>query len=172
MGFVALFFAARFINPMQETLAKLGEIVLGSIPTALLLIFLWQVYSFLVHKPLAKVLAERRAKTEGAIEKARADVAAAEARTAEYEQRLREARTALFQAQDARRKTAAEARTQAVAQARSRAQQQIEAAKAAVEQDKVAAQQNLQPESARLASEIIARVLRPVASQSPAGSTQ
>jgi F-type H+-transporting ATPase subunit b len=157
---------------MQETLAKLGEIVLGAIPTALLLIFLWQVYNFLVHKPLAKVLAERRAKTEGAIEKARADVAAAEARTAEYEKRLREARTALFQAQDVRRKAAAEARTQAVAQARARAQQQIEAAKAAVEQDKVAAQQNLQAESARLASEIIARVLRPVASQSPAGSAQ
>jgi len=77
---------------MHEMLKQLGELLLGSVPTALMLIFLWTMYSILVHKPLAKVLAERRAKTEGAIEKARADVAAAEARTGEYEQRLREAR--------------------------------------------------------------------------------
>ena len=34
------------------------------------------IYTALVHKPLVKVLAERRSKTEGAIEKARADIAA------------------------------------------------------------------------------------------------
>jgi F-type H+-transporting ATPase subunit b len=157
---------------MDAMLKQLGELLLGSVPTALMLIFLWTVYSALVHKPLARVLAERRSKTEGAIEKARADVAAAEARTAEYEQRLREARAAVFKAQEARRKQAVEARAAAVAAARAKAQQQIEAAKAGIENDKVAAQANLQAESVRLATEIVGRVLRPVEARSPMGGAQ
>jgi len=157
---------------MHEMLKQLGELLLGSVPTALMLIFLWTMYSILVHKPLAKVLAERRAKTEGAIEKARADVAAAEARTGEYEQRLREARAAVFQSQEARRKAAMDARAAAVAAARAKAQEQIETAKLAMEQDKVAAQASLRAESAQLATEMIGRVLRPVDAQSPMGGAR
>jgi F-type H+-transporting ATPase subunit b len=157
---------------MHEMLKQLGELLLGSVPTALMLIFLWTMYSILVHKPLAKVLAKRRAKTEGAIEKASADVAAAEARTGEYEQRLREARAAVFQGQEARRKAAMDARAAAVAAARAKAQEQIETAKLAMEQDKVAAQASLQAESARLATEMIGRVLRPVDAQSPMGGAR
>ena len=40
-----------------------------------------------------------------------ADIAAAEARTSEYEQRLREARATLFRTQESRRKAALDART-------------------------------------------------------------
>ncbi len=99
---------------MQETLRQLGGLLLGSVPTVIMLVLLYAIYTFLVHKPLAKVLAERRAKTEGAIEKASADVAAAEAKTAEYEQRLREARVAVFRQQEARRQAALQARAAAV----------------------------------------------------------
>src|SRR6202451_3105822 len=88
---------------MDQTLRQLGELLLGSITTVILLAFLYALYTMVVHKPLQRVLAERRSKTEGAVEKARADIAAAEARTAEYEQRLREARAAVFKAQEARR---------------------------------------------------------------------
>jgi F-type H+-transporting ATPase subunit b len=154
---------------MDETLRQLGGLLLGSIPTVILLLLLYLAYSLLVHRPLARVLAERRAKTEGAVEKARADVATAEARTAEYEQRLREARTAVFKGQETRRQAALQARAVGVAQARERAQHQIQQARAAIEQDKIAAQEGLQADSARLANEIIRRVLAPVASQRPAG---
>jgi F-type H+-transporting ATPase subunit b len=134
-----------------------------------MLLFLYAVYTVVVHKPLSGVLAERRAKTEGAIEKARADIAAAEARTAEYEQRLHEARVAIFKNQEARRQAALQARSTAVATARAKAQEQVKQAKASIEQDKISAQESLQAESARLAVEIIRRVLRPVAAQSSAG---
>ena len=154
---------------MDETLRQLGGLLLGSIPTVIMLMLLYAIYTVVLHKPLARVLAERRAKTVGAIEKARADVAAAEARTAEYEQRLREARIAVFRSVEARRQAAIQARAAAVGTARSRAQQQIEQARAAIEQDKIAAQDGLQSESARLATEIIRRVLRPVTAESPAG---
>jgi len=121
-----------------------------------------------VHKPMVKVLAERHSRTEGAIEKARADIAQAEARTAEYEQRLREARMTVFKSQEARRQLALQARAAAVAEARAGAQGQVEKARAAIEQDKVAAQTGLQAESGKLAAAIIRTVLQP-ATQSPAG---
>jgi F-type H+-transporting ATPase subunit b len=149
---------------MDETLRQLGGLLLGSIPTIILLLLLYVAYTLIVHKPLVRVLAERRAKTEGAIEQARADMAAAEARTSEYEQRLREARMAVFKSQEMRRQAALQARAAAVAEARSRGQKQVEQARAVLEQDKIAAQERLQAESARLATEIIRQVLRPVSS--------
>jgi F-type H+-transporting ATPase subunit b len=147
---------------MDETLRQLGELLLGSIPTIIMLVLLYAIYSVVVHKPLARLLAERRAKTEGAVEKARADIAAAEAKTSEYEQRLRDARLALFKSQEAGRQAALQARSQAVAAARARAQDQVKQAREAIEREKIAAQEGLQTESARLATEIVRTVLRPV----------
>jgi transposase InsO family protein len=92
----------------------------------------------------------------------------AEARTAEYEQRLREARMTVFKSQEARRQLALQARAAAVAEARTGAQGQVEKARAAIEQDRVAAQAGLQAESGKLAAAIIRTVLQPAA-QSPAG---
>jgi F-type H+-transporting ATPase subunit b len=157
---------------MDETLRQLGGLLLGSVPTVIMLVLLYAIYTVVVHKPLAKVLAERRAKTEGAIEKARADVASAEARTSEYEQRLREARMAVFRLQDTRRQAALQARAAAVATARTRAQEQVKQAREAIEQSEAAAQDSLQAESARLATEIIGRVLRPVTAASPGSGAQ
>lgn len=154
---------------MDETLRQIGGLLLGAVPTVIFFLLLFGLYTVLVHKPLTRVLAERRARTQGAIEKARGDVAAAEARTAEYEQKLRDARVALFKAQEARRAKASQLRAQAVADARYKAQAQIEAARTEIEQDKAAAKQNLEVEAGRLATEIIRTVLEPAMSQAPAG---
>jgi F-type H+-transporting ATPase subunit b len=148
---------------MNLALEQLGRLLRGSIPTVILLVLLYWVYVFLLHRPLVRVLAERRGRTEGAMEKARADIAAAAARTADYEQRLREARMAVFKAQEARRQKATQAREVVLAQARARANEQVEQARAALDQDKLAAQNGLQAETARLAAEIIRIVLRPAA---------
>lgn len=154
---------------MDETLRQVGELLLGSIPTVIFMLVLWGSYALLVHRPLTRVLAERRSKTEGAMEKARADIAAAEGRTAEYEQRLREARLAIFKSQEARRQEAMQRRASAQAEARARAQAQLESARAAIEQEKVGAQDRLHAESTRLAAEIIRVVLQPGTTSAPAG---
>jgi F-type H+-transporting ATPase subunit b len=146
---------------MDQTLRQLGELLLGAVPTVILLALLYILYATIVHKPLGRVLAERRSKTEGAIEKSRADIAAAEARTSEYEQRLREARATLFRAQEARRKAAVDARAAAMNEARIKAQAQVQVAKADIEKDREAAQNGLQAEAQTLATEIIRRVLEP-----------
>lgn len=146
---------------MDETLRQLGELLLGAVPTVILLTLLYALYTAIVHKPLQRVLAQRRSKTEGAIEKSRADIAAAEARTAEYEQKLRAARAAIFQAQEARRQTVLQARANALQEARSRTQAQVQAAKQHIENDRAAAEKGLSAEVAALAQEIMRRVLQP-----------
>lgn len=153
---------------MDEILRQLGGYLLGAIPTIVLLLVVFAAYRVLVHRPLSRVLAERHGRTEGAMEQARADIAASEAKAADYEQRLRESRTALFKAQEARRKQALESRAAALAEARAHAQQQVQAARTAIERDKVSAQDRLQVEAARLADEIIRAILRPAtAAQNP-----
>src|SRR5882724_3941738 len=108
---------------MDQTLRQLGELLLGAVPTAILLATLYVLYTVLVHKPLTAVLAERRSLTEGALEKARADIAAADARTADYEQRLREARLKIFKNLEARRQQAMQSRAEAAGQARTRSEE-------------------------------------------------
>lgn len=154
---------------MDETLRQLGELLLGSVPTIILFLSLYGLYTFIVHRPLTRVLAERHARTQGAIEKARADIASAEARTAQYGQKIRDARLALFKAQEARRAKAAQHRAQIVAEARNQAQAQVEQARAGIELDKRAAMGSLEGEAGRLANEIIRTVLEPALAPASAG---
>jgi F-type H+-transporting ATPase subunit b len=153
---------------MDELAKQLGGLLLGSVPTIIFIVLLYGIYTAVVHKPLVKVLADRRSMTEGAMERARADIARAEAHTSEYEQRLREARVALFKSQEARRQLALQARAAVVAASRTKAQAQVDQARKGIEQDRLTAQSGLEAESGRLAVEIIRTVLQP-AGHAPAG---
>lgn len=157
---------------MDTTLKQVGELLLDAIPTVVLLLLLYAIYQNVVRKPLERILKERRDRTEGAALKARADVAAAEARTQEYEDKLREARLAVFKAQEARRQRAQQMRAEAMAEARAKAQEQIRQSKAAIEQDMAAARAGLQAESQRLATDIIRTILKPAGAAPAAGGAQ
>ena len=154
---------------MDTTLRQVGELLLGAIPTIVLLLLLYAIYTLLVRKPLVRILEQRRERTEGAVLKARADVAAAEAKTQDYEERLREARLVIYKAQEARRQKAQQARSEALAEARTRAQQQIREARTAIEQDMAGARIGLQAEVEKLASEIIRTILKPASGASAIG---
>jgi F-type H+-transporting ATPase subunit b len=138
---------------MDETLKQLGELLLGSVPTVIFLVLTYLAYTVLVHKPLSRILAERHERT---------DVAAAEARTAEYEQRLREARMAVFRTQEQKRQQATQLRASAVAEARSRAHALVEQERADIAKEEQNSKGALQAESQRLAVELMETVLRPV----------
>ncbi len=90
---------------MQDILHQLGQLMLGSIPTVCLFLILLAAYAVLVRKPLEKVLAERHARTGGAMDEAHRAIEAAEAKTAEYEKRTRDARAAIFEAAGSRHET-------------------------------------------------------------------
>lgn len=158
---------------MDETLKQVGNLALGSIPTIVLFLLLFLAYRALVHAPLERILSERRGKTEGALEKARADIAAAEAKTAEYERALREARLTVFKGQEARRQKALEARAVVVAEARAAAEEQVRQARTAIGTEVTESKARLESESERLANEVIQSIFRQVgAVQSPAGGGQ
>ena len=148
---------------MNETVRQLGELLLSSIPTIIFLLIVWVAYRMIVHKRLEQVLGERYRLTEGAVEQAKLEIASAEARTAEYEQRVREARTQIYKAQEARRQQIMERRNAALTQARQQAEEMIQSARAALEQEKAAAQIMLQQQADALANQIIDSILKPVA---------
>lgn len=155
---------------MDEILRQLGELALGAVPTMIIFIFLWVCYRFIVHKPLARVLAERESKTTGAVKKAHADIAAAEQKTAEYEQRIREARLSVYKAQESKRQQVLEARAKAIAETRESAHRMVQNARVELEKETVTAKTKLQAEGANLAAEILRIILgRRVAEQAPVG---
>jgi F-type H+-transporting ATPase subunit b len=145
---------------MDDTLTQLGELAFGAIPTVIFFIIIWILYRAIVHNALAKALTERRSKTVGAMEKARADIAVAEQRTNEYEQKVREARTAVYKAQEGRRQQILERKTMALAEARAAAEARITAARAEIQKESEAAKARVQAESSNLAAEIIRAILR------------
>jgi F-type H+-transporting ATPase subunit b len=158
---------------MEETLRQLGGLLLGAIPTIVLFLVLLGSYRLILHNSLERTLTQRRERTEGAVAKARADIAAAEAKTTEYENALRDARLSIFKAQEQRRLKALELRQQAVAEARAKADARVREQRQAIETDLAHAKNNLQAEAERLATEVIQAVLKQVgATPSPAGGAR
>jgi F-type H+-transporting ATPase subunit b len=146
---------------MDETLRQVGGLLLGSVPTVLLFGLLYLSYKVLLHKPLEAVLAERQQKTQGALEKAQADIAAADARTSDYEQRVREARVAVYRAQESRRRKFQDATAAALAEARGKADATVRQTRSDLEKDVAAARGSLQSEGEKLAAAVIQSILKP-----------
>jgi len=151
-----------------ELLQTLERFFTDAIPTVIFFLLLYATYRILVHNPLKKVLAERYDRTRGAMAKAQADIASADAKTNEYEQKLRDARLGIFKAQEARRQKLVEVRDAALAEARNRAQELVKQAAADLEKDQAAARVRLQQDAETLATEIMRMVVRPLAA-APAG---
>ncbi len=148
---------------MTDILRQVGQLLISCIPAALGLMVVWAGYRFIVHGKLQQVLEQRHALTEGAIQRARQDIADAEARTADYEQRVREARAQIYQHQQAYRQRVLEQRNSALAEARKNAGDMVRQARAALEKDVVAAKASLEQQANVLADQVIAQVLRPAA---------
>jgi F-type H+-transporting ATPase subunit b len=144
---------------MNETLHQLGGLLLGSVPTIFLFLVLVILYRLLVYGPLMRVLSERRARTEGAIEQANAATAAAAAKTQEYEAQLRAARSRIFQARQQKLQQWTLERDRAVAEAQEAAQRQVEEAKAGLQAQSKAAHRTLEGSIDELAGEILRAVL-------------
>ena len=144
---------------MDQILHTLGQLVLGSVPTMILFILLVAVYGFLVRRPLDRVLAERRLRTTGAVEQARGAMAAAEAETTAYEDKLRSAKAAIFQAREQKLKQWGAEREQALEQVRQATQQRVLAARVEIEQSAATARQQIEAVSAELSAGILKAIL-------------
>src|SRR5947209_15472096 len=144
---------------MDAILRQIGELLISSTPTIISLLIVWTGYRFIVHGKLKQVLEQRHALTEGAIERAQQEIAAAETRTAEYEQRVREGRAQIYQQQQAYRQRVLDQRSAALAEARRQAGEMVKNARAALEKDMLAAKAGLEQQANALADRVIERVL-------------
>ena len=144
---------------MDQILSELGGLVLGSVPTMVLFILLVIAYGLLVRRPLVRVLSERRARTTGAVEQAKGAIAAAEAETSAYEEKLRKAKAELFEARERRLKQWNAEREAAIEQARQATQERVHIAKQGIEQSAVDARTQIESVSAELSSRVVSAVL-------------
>ncbi|ADW68213.1 F0F1 ATP synthase subunit B family protein [Granulicella tundricola] len=144
---------------MNEILNQLGALILGSIPTMVLFIVLVIAYGVLVRRPLENILAKRRALTTGALEQAKGAMSAAEAETVVFEDKLRGAKSEIFQAREAKLKEWNGQREQSLAQARTVTQERVAAAKGEIERSMAEAMQQIETMSGELSASIIKAVL-------------
>ena len=148
---------------MEALLQSLESFFLGAVPTVILFLLLYALYRVLVHMPLRKVLAERQTLTEGTLAKAKADIAAAAAKTSDYEQKLRDARISIFKAQEQRKQQLLQVRDAAIAEARERTHKMVSEARASLDQEMAQSQTRLQADAESLAVDVMRSVLKPVA---------
>ena len=144
---------------MDQILNQLGGLVLGAVPTMVLFILLVIAYGFLVRRPLERILAERRARTSGAVEQARGAIAAAEANTSAYEDKLRAAKAEIFRAREEKLKQWNAEREAALEEVRNSTKQRVLTAKLDIEHSATDARNQIETLSGELTTRILTAVL-------------
>jgi F-type H+-transporting ATPase subunit b len=144
---------------LMEILHQLGGLIIGSVPTMVFFILLVAAYGLLVRRPLEKTLAERHARTSGAVEQAHGAIAAAEAETTAYEDKLRAARNEILAARERRLQQWQQERDQALESARAAAQERVKAARKEIEATSSGARKQIEEATAQLSEQILRAIL-------------
>lgn len=144
---------------LDELLRQLGELVLGSVPTMIIFLILVFAYRFILYGPLVNTLAERRARTIGALEAAHAAIAAADAKAQEYEAKLRAARAEIFHQRELRVQQWTAQRDAALAAARQAAQERVAQARATIEAEAASARKQIEDAAGQLAAQVLQVIL-------------
>ena len=144
---------------MEDIVQQVGALLLGAVPTILLFVVLVAAYQLLVQGPLNRVLAERRARTEGAVENAHKAIADAETKAAEYADKLRLARAEIFKMREQRSKQRNAEREAALDAARKAAGAKAGEARAEIDAETERARQAIQGSAGELANQVVRAVL-------------
>ena len=147
---------------MELIAQQLGALLINAIPTALLFLLLVLAYQFLVQGPLTATLKQRRALTTGAMEDAQKAIAEAEARTAEYAEKLRQARAEVYKLREQRVKQWNAERDTALDAARKSAGLKVTKARGELDAEAAAARQTIQASAGELAAQAV-RAIMPAA---------
>ena len=158
---------------MPDLVHQLGELFLGAVPVALIVVVFYLVLRSLFFQPLLKVMAERDARTLGAQKSAEAAQTAAAEKIRQYEEALKQARAKVYAEQEAARKKLMEERAAFLKEARAQAAAEVNAGKQDIEKEFAAAKKELQATAAQLSVEIARRVLQsPIAPAGPANEAR
>ncbi|MBI4904262.1 MAG: hypothetical protein HY820_11535 [Acidobacteria bacterium] len=144
---------------MDDTINALGGILLNAVPTLLLLIFLYIYLKSVFFTPMERVLRERDDATKGARRSAQESLTKAEAKAAEYEETLRQARNEVYKEQEEIRKRLKAQQDVHIAEAARQSKSSVQAAKDALAAEVASARAGLEAESRMLASRIADTIL-------------
>ncbi len=144
---------------MDKILHQLGDLFLGSVPTVILFLLVLFFYKILVYKPLTRLLAERRERTLGSVEKASSAIQTADAKSQEYEAKLRSARLEIGRQRELRMQHWNRERENILADARHTAQERVKESKAAVEQELIVARRTIEANADQLAAQVLRSIL-------------
>ena len=125
---------------------------------ALFLLFVF-VMNRLLFRPIGRVLDERQTLTEGATNEARAAARSYQARLAEYEAAIRQARAESYRQLEDKRALALEERRHLIEEAKQKASGEIEQAKSEIKQQADSARATLDAESRQIAGRISRTIL-------------
>lgn len=158
---------------MPDLVHQLGELFLGAVPVALIVLAFYLLMRSLFFQPLLKVMAERDARTLGAQKSAEAAQAAAAEKIRQYQEALKQARAKVYTEQEAARKKLMEERAAFLKEARAKAAAEVNAAKQGSEMEFAVAKKDLEATAVQLSVEIARRVLpAPNAPGSPASEAR
>ncbi|SRR5258706_10132148 len=145
---------------MEKIAQQLAELLIGAVPTFLIVLLLSFFLRAVFFSPLKKVLAERHARTGGAKEATAQSMAAAEKKATEYSSALEQSRAEVYRQREADRQKSLAARVEQVAKTRAAAQQRIGQARKELDAEVVGARERLKADSGVLAESIVRTVLR------------
>jgi F-type H+-transporting ATPase subunit b len=145
---------------MQDTLQALVGLLIQSVPTILLFIFLVIYLNATYFRPVARILDERREKTEGVKELARKAFESADQKANEFERALQLARAQISQEFDAMRRVWAQEQAAAQATARTEAEKKIAAGREAIAQEVERAKSDLDTQVEALSTAVVEHLVR------------
>ncbi len=142
-----------------ELLRQLGELVITSLPTLFLFFFLYVYLRKFFFSKIVRVLDERRQATSGTREAASKSLKRAEAKAAEYEEKLRAARSEIYQEQEELRKKWRDRQSAALAEAREQTDAELKEARILLAARTAEAKASLGSESEVLSEQIARQIL-------------
>ena len=144
---------------MNEILRQLGHLFVRTIPTVIFVFFLLLILDRLFFRPILDVLKRRETGTRGALERARAQAAEAEAKARQYEESFQAARQEVYRRREADRRDALAEREKQLARAREQGEATLKEALDALALEVESARKDLRQASTPLAEQITEAVL-------------
>ena len=151
---------------MEQLLHQLETIILGAVPTAIIVFIFYLFLRWSFFRPFERVLGEREEAIEGTRKAAVQMLAEAEAKAEQHESAMRQARGEIYRQRELARRQALAERIRILRETRERANQMIRETKTVLQRDVEQAKKDLEQESERLADEIARLLLAPAAGAS------
>lgn len=143
----------------MEIVQQVVELLLQAVPTAFIVLLFYVFLRANFFRPLERVIAERRGRTEGARRAAETSQAATQEKARAYLEALKTARAEIYAEQETARRAALEERAAQIRAAHTRATEEIRAAKARISDDLSVARADLEKMSETLAGEVVRAIL-------------